>query len=80
LSKIGYNITYIIGNEKMKKFTGDLSKDIAEIEQLKSESLTALSLYNHLLHFYQEEGDKGLEYIRKMWNIAKEENAKLRRN
>jgi hypothetical protein len=64
----------------MSKKLEVLSEDIAEIEQLKSESLTALSLYNHILHFYQEEGDKGLEFITKMWNIAKVESTKLRRN
>ncbi len=57
-----------------------LQEDISEIEILKSESLTALSLYNHILHFYLEEGDKGLDYINKMWKIAIEESNKLKRN
>jgi hypothetical protein len=64
----------------MSKKNENLPNEMIEIEQLKSESLTALSLYNLILHFYQEEGDKGLEYITKMWNIAKVESAKLRRN
>ncbi len=63
-------------NEKKK----GLQEDIAEIEMLKSESLTALSLYNHILHFYLEEGDKGLDYINKMWNIAIDESNKIKRN
>jgi hypothetical protein len=52
--------------------------DITIIEELKKESLTALSLYNHIVHFYLEEGDKGLDYLQKMWEIAKDECIRLK--
>jgi hypothetical protein len=48
-----------------------ISEDIVFVENWKSESLTALSMYNHLCQLYMEEGDEGIEHLEKMWRVAK---------
>lgn len=48
-----------------------ISEDITFVENWKAESLTALSMYNHLCQLYIEEGDEGFEHLEIMWRVAK---------